>query len=443
MGRRADTSQRIDLCPIRLPTNSLIPLTQASMRQLQQEIVVNGRASPKKIKTIKDNPSEPLELDWDTKPIINLLDSEQFYEYYQELAPTREEQEQWLEQLNARLCQHCLILCDFQYCDECNLIYNTPPRMIYTISEEEEPINSCASESESLINCDLDSNDDDKNISSSSVQNSNDNKNDSNSDLNSNLNYEQYIALPDLSKEQELKWYSNNEKGIMPERVHDTDAEFDLRYPRKETIKLELHSCICIDLKVALKIPATTMVQLASRSSLAKRGINIRGKIIDVGYVGNIIVMLQNDSEKTYIIEPNEKIVQAIFLLLVRVAQLVSVEKRKELGITVRGIQRFGSTGRIDVPVNIAEEKIVDQGEIISMGQAISIPLYDQYMIGIKRKVKKQNQIFEAEPTLCESEEIGLINLHIPAKDYNHIKISIYNNTKNVIVILAGLLLNT
>ncbi|KAG9289682.1 hypothetical protein G9A89_014417 [Geosiphon pyriformis] len=70
-------------------------------------------ASLEEIKMIKDNLSEPLELDWDTEPIINLLDPEQFHEHYQELAPTREEQEQWLEQLNARLCQHCLISCDF------------------------------------------------------------------------------------------------------------------------------------------------------------------------------------------------------------------------------------------------------------------------------------------------------------------------------------------
>ncbi|KAG9287858.1 hypothetical protein G9A89_017453 [Geosiphon pyriformis] len=223
----------------------------------------------------------------------------------------------------------------------------------------------------------------------------------------------------------------------MPEHVHNTDAGFDLRYPGKDAIKLEPHSHTCIDLKVVLEISATTIVQLAFRSSLAKREINIRGGIIDTGYVGNIIAILQNDSEKAYIIEPNEKITQAIFLSLVEIVQLVSMENREELGITARKIQRFGSMSRIDVPVNMTEEKIVDQEEIISMGQAISISPYGQYMVGIKWEVKEQNQIFEAEPILCESGEIELINLHIPAKNYSHIKISIYNNTGNVIVILA------
>ncbi|KAG9307367.1 hypothetical protein G9A89_017196 [Geosiphon pyriformis] len=52
------------------------------------------RVTPEEIKTIKDNPPESLELDWDAEPIINLLDLEQFHKHYQELAPTREEQEQ-------------------------------------------------------------------------------------------------------------------------------------------------------------------------------------------------------------------------------------------------------------------------------------------------------------------------------------------------------------
>ncbi|KAG9302811.1 hypothetical protein G9A89_009588 [Geosiphon pyriformis] len=225
----------------------------------------------------------------------------------------------------------------------------------------------------------------------------------------------------------------DNGEGIMPGCAHDMDAGFDLRYPGKDAIKLELHSHTCIDLKITLEIPATTIVQLASRSSLAKRGINIKGGIIDTGYVRNIIAMLQNDSKKAYIIEPNKKIAQAIFLPLVRVAQLVLVRKREELRITVKEIQEFGSMGRIDVPVNMAEKKIVGQGEIISTGQAIFIPLYNQYMLAIERKEKEQGQIFEAKANLCESGEIGLINLHILAKSYSSIKIPIYNNTGNVI----------
>ncbi|KAG9292200.1 hypothetical protein G9A89_023920 [Geosiphon pyriformis] len=396
-------------------------------------------ATPNKILEIKNNHPEPVDIIRIPNPDTFMdkeTDPENFHEYYQNLAPTREEQKQCLEQLNTRLCDHCLIPYDFQYCNECNLIYNSLPRMIYTIPEEIEPISSCASKLESLFDPDSNSdNDNNKNTGSSSVQIGNNNNNNSNSNSNFNPKYEQYIALSDLSKEQKLKWYNDNNKSIMPEHAHDTDTGFDLRYPGKDVIKLEPHSRTCIDLKIALEIPATTMIQLAFRNNLAKRRINIRKGIIDAGYVENIIAMLQNDSEKAYIIELNKKITQAILLPLMKIAQLVLVGNREELGITAREIQRFGSTGRIDVPVNMAEEGIVDQEKFISMGQAISIPPYDQYMVGIKQEVKEQNQIFEAETTLCKLGEIGLINLHIPAKDYSHIKIPIYNNTGNIIVI--------
>ncbi|KAG9299637.1 hypothetical protein G9A89_020808 [Geosiphon pyriformis] len=53
-------------------------------------------ATPEEIKTIKNNPPKPIELNWNPEPVINLLDPEQFYKHYQELAPMREEQKQML-----------------------------------------------------------------------------------------------------------------------------------------------------------------------------------------------------------------------------------------------------------------------------------------------------------------------------------------------------------
>ncbi|KAG9284880.1 hypothetical protein G9A89_003803 [Geosiphon pyriformis] len=200
----------------------------------------------------------------------------------------------------------------------------------------------------------------------------------------------------------------------MPKCVHNINAEFDLRYSGKKTIKLEPHLCIYINLKVALKIPATTMVQLASRNSLAKKGINIRKEIIDARYIRNIITMLQNDLKKAYIIELNKKIAQTIFLLLVKIAQLISIENKEKLGITAREISRFESMCRINVPVNMAEEK---------------------YMLAIEKKVKNQAQMFEAEAAICESEKVELTNFYIPAKSLKHIKIPIYNITEDIIEI--------
>ncbi|KAG9288098.1 hypothetical protein G9A89_017693 [Geosiphon pyriformis] len=86
----------------------------------------------------------------------------------------------------------------------------------------------------------------------------------------------------------------------------------------------------------------------------------------------------------------------------------------------------------------MVKEEIIGQGKIISTGQTISIPPYSQYMLAIEKREKEQEQIFETETTLCESEEIGLINLHISAKSHNYIKIPIYNNTGNIVEIPEG-----
>ncbi|KAG9303817.1 hypothetical protein G9A89_018714 [Geosiphon pyriformis] len=243
------TMHRLDSCPHN--DNEIWQMALAKIKG----------ASPEEIKTVKNNPPKFIELDWDPESIINLLDSEQFHKNYQELAPTREEQEQWLEQLNTKLCYHCLISSDFEYCNEYDLIYNPPSCIIYMIPEKEESISNCVSESESLFdpNSNFD-NDNNKNTSSSSVQYDNNNNDNSNSDSNSNLKYEQYITIPDLTKEQELKWFSDNNKDIMPEHVHDTNTRFDLRYSGKDAIKLEPHLCTYIDLKIVLEILATTMV---------------------------------------------------------------------------------------------------------------------------------------------------------------------------------------
>ncbi|KAG9286212.1 hypothetical protein G9A89_014198 [Geosiphon pyriformis] len=189
--------------------------------------------------------------------------------------------------------------------------------MIYMILEEKKTISSCILESKSLFNPNSNSNNNnDKNNSSSFIQNGNENNN----DLNSDSNPEQYIMLFNLTKEQKLKWFSDNNKDIMSKYVHDTNAKFNLRYPKKDAIKLKPHLHTSINLKITLEILATIMIQLALKSSLAKKKINIKRGIIDAEYVENIITILQNNSEKIYIIEPNKKIAQTIFLSLIKIA---------------------------------------------------------------------------------------------------------------------------
>ncbi|KAG9291670.1 hypothetical protein G9A89_022089 [Geosiphon pyriformis] len=134
----------------------------------------------------------------------------------------------------------------------------------------------------------------------------------------------------------QLKYFNNNGQGIKPEKAHKIDAGYDLRYPGKDTLVLKPKSLTKINLKIALEIPPGAM------SSLASKGINVRGGIIDAGYTGDITVMLQNETDKPFKIEHAEKIAQAIYLLLINISGLQLVNQRKQLGKSDRGTQEIG-----------------------------------------------------------------------------------------------------
>ncbi|KAG9299981.1 hypothetical protein G9A89_009709 [Geosiphon pyriformis] len=248
---------------------------------------------PKKIREIKDN-SWTLEYNESDYSVDDFITdhSDAFQNQYQELAPTQKEQEQQLADLNTKLCNHCLISCHFQYCDECNFMFNLLSRILYSITKLLEP-----EEKEEL--------------------------------LAKNMLFQE----PNQTTEIE-QYFIDNDKRICPERVHKTNAGFDLRYSGQSPIVIAPHSLVKIDLKIVLEIPVNTIVQIAFRSSLTKKEIDIKGKIINAGYTKNIILMLQNNSDKSYKIKSHEKIAQAIFLPLVKILQLALITTQEKLSLT-------------------------------------------------------------------------------------------------------------
>ncbi|KAG9300719.1 hypothetical protein G9A89_023517 [Geosiphon pyriformis] len=260
------------------------------------------------------------------------------------------------------------------YCNEYDLMFNLSLRILFPITKLPEP------EEEILITKDM------------LFQ-----------DPTEDTETEQYLAYSNLFKELELKWYSDNKEKICSERAHDTDAAS--------------HSLIKIDLKIVLEIPVSTMVQVASRSSLAKKEIDIKRGIIDASYIGNIIMMLQNNLNRLYKIESQEKIAQAIFLPLVKILQLTL------LGVTVQEINGFKSSRRGNVPVNFTEENS-NQVKFINTDT-----------------IQDQALLFKASPKICSLTNVA--NLYLPAKAYKHFKIPIHNPTEDVIEIPKGTLISS
>ncbi|KAG9295340.1 hypothetical protein G9A89_013369 [Geosiphon pyriformis] len=252
-------------------------------------------------------------------------DSDTFQNQYQELALTREEQEQQLVNLNTKLCNYCLIFCHFQYCDKCDLMFNPLPKILYPINKL-----SKSKKEEELLTKD--------------------------------------ILFQEPNQTTKIKQYL-------------TDADFDLRYSGQLLIIIAPHFLVKIDLKIVLEVPISTMIQVVSRSSLAKKKIDLKEGIIDAKYMRNIII------------ESHEKIAQAIFLPLVKIPQLVS-----------------------NIMVNFTEE---DSNQ--------------QYILKVDQKIQNQALVFETNPKICSLADIA--NLYLPAKAYKHFKIPIYNLTEDIIEI--------
>ncbi|KAG9299303.1 hypothetical protein G9A89_013951 [Geosiphon pyriformis] len=193
---------------------------------------------------------------------------------------TQEAQIQQLEQMNIRLCEECIMPCDEQWCPNCYALSiplfseNDENKIEFEEPEATEEIKATP------------------------------------------------IYLIENQSALQLKYFNNNRQGIKPEKAHKIDAGYDLRYPGKNTLVLKPKSLTKINLKIALKILPGAMIQITFWFSLASKEINVRKKIIDAEYTGDITVILQNETNKLFKIKHAEKIAQAIYLPLINISEI-------------------------------------------------------------------------------------------------------------------------
>ncbi|KAG9306355.1 hypothetical protein G9A89_018238 [Geosiphon pyriformis] len=203
------------------------------------------------------------------------------------------------------------------------------------------------------------------------------------------------------------KYFNNHSQEIRPKKAHEIDAGYDLRYPGKDTLILQPKFLTKINLKIAFEIPPRAIIQIASRSSLASKGINIRGEVIDAGYTRDITIMLQNKTDKPFKIKHAEKIAQAIYLPLINISGLQSVNNREQLGKSERRTQDFGSTGQFTVPVNIVCNTQNKSHQILQLLQPITISSFGEHQeIYTCSKPTTTQQIFESNEQIYENPQI-------------------------------------
>ncbi|WDF26087.1 dUTP diphosphatase [Fusobacterium nucleatum] len=135
-------------------------------------------------------------------------------------------------------------------------------------------------------------------------------------------------------------------KGVeLPKYETEGSAGMDVRANIKEPITLKSLERILVPTGLKVAIPEGYEIQVRPRSGLAiKHGITMLNTpgTVDSDYRGELKVIVVNLSNKTYTIEPNERIGQFV---LNKIEQIEFVEV-EELDSTERGEGGFGHTGK-------------------------------------------------------------------------------------------------
>ena len=132
---------------------------------------------------------------------------------------------------------------------------------------------------------------------------------------------------------------------IIPTRGSSDAAGYDLYACLDEPIEIYPHGTIKVSTGIAVEIPPSFWLGIFARSGLAtKQGLrpaNCTG-VVDADYRGPIIVALHNDTDEIQVVEPNDRIGQAILLPKYE----MTWEEVDQLNETNRNAGGFGSTGK-------------------------------------------------------------------------------------------------
>ena len=131
-----------------------------------------------------------------------------------------------------------------------------------------------------------------------------------------------------------------SEKATIPSKGTPTAAGFDLYSAKTITIWPKTREVVRTDLKIEL--PRNSYGQIAPRSGLALKGLDIGAGVIDQDYRGNLKVLLINNGTTRYEVREGERVAQ----LLVKPILNPTIEMVEELKESTRGDRGFGSTGK-------------------------------------------------------------------------------------------------
>jgi dUTP pyrophosphatase len=152
-----------------------------------------------------------------------------------------------------------------------------------------------------------------------------------------------------------LKVFKVRESAKLPVRAYPNDAGMDLFYCPKENykdavgrkeVRIGVGAGVLIPTGLKIGVPKGYMLEVKNKSGIAfKKRLIVGACVVDSGYDGEVFVNLNNIGTKVAVIEPGQKIAQAV-LVPVETCGVEEIENDDVYGdSTDRGNGGFRSTG--------------------------------------------------------------------------------------------------
>ena len=136
-----------------------------------------------------------------------------------------------------------------------------------------------------------------------------------------------------------LKVHLLNDQATLPVRGSPGAAGWDLASSAQ--VSLQPGERHLVPLGLSLEVPPGCYGRSAPRSSMALRGVDVAGGVVDADFRGEVKIILVNNGAELFVVNVGDRVGQ---LILEKIAH-VNLEVPSSLSSTVRGTAGFGSTG--------------------------------------------------------------------------------------------------
>jgi dUTP pyrophosphatase len=152
-----------------------------------------------------------------------------------------------------------------------------------------------------------------------------------------------------------LQYHMLRGRDFPPVRANPSDAGLDLRWtPGEESetlFKIAPGESVLIPTGCIFAVPHGYMMEIKNKSSVAhKRQLLVGACVVDSGYKGEVFVNLHNVGSEVQILEPGNKVAQAVVLPAIPIRFLASEDPNiydwYPITISDRDAGALGSTGK-------------------------------------------------------------------------------------------------